>query len=76
MSSVNDTATTNAVEPVGDIDPIAGDIKVATGRRKPNSYALFVKQTISTPDIQSLAPRDRFKAIARLWHEQKSSVTN
>jgi len=44
----------------------------ARRKRGPNAYALFVKASMSLPDVKALKPKERFKKIAGLWalHKQ------
>jgi hypothetical protein len=39
-------------------------------KRQPSAYALFVKATYDS--VRNLEPKMRFKAIAKLWKEEKA----
>lgn len=52
-------------------DDVPGPISMAKARR-PNAYALFVKDEIKKPEIQALPPKERFRAIAARWRAQKA----
>jgi len=56
------TTTTPTVGPVGKT-------------RRPNRYALFVRDSIKEPEIQALPPRERFRVIAERWRGQKAGQT-
>lgn len=41
-------------------------------QRKSNVYSEFVKSHYKTEAIQKIAPKERFKEIAKLWKEHKN----